>query len=708
MGTSGTQATGNLSVPMYYICLITCTNSGLSYTTVEKSVLINALPTVTASPSAASYCTPGGTAVTITAGGASTYAWSPATGLSATTGATVNASPSANQTYTVTGTDVNGCINTATSVITVAPAVTLNGVTATPSTICSGANSQLNAYATLAVSAASGMVYSTNTGQALETITSSNLVTTPTSGTIDDGYITVTPSGPAFTFNYLGTNYTSFAAGTNGYIVLGSTSTSIPTSITSLSGLNVIYAFGRDGNLNTTNSGNLTHGPAAGGKYVFQMNKYSGGASGAESATIHDTYQIVLWGSTSVQPGRIDIIYNTNAGTPASAGTIGIRDAAGTFINGVNGSTSLTTTAASWPTSGQVYTFAKPQPATFAWTPSTFITGQEALANPLATAVTATTTYNVTVSQGGCSATGSVTVTVSASAVIGTDPQPTTKCSGQTATFTVLATGPGLTYQWRKGGVNISIGSNASAGTATLSLPNVSAADMDTYDVVVSSTCGSPVTSAGAVLTVTTSLAGINASATTICAGSPVTLTENGGTATSWSWSTGATTQAITVSPSSTTTYTVTATFNGCSATANQTITVSPTPSAVVITPSSAAICAGESVGLTASGGTVSAVSTLGAGTSTTTASTSSSTLGPNPLQSYYGGSKQQMIVLASELTGLGLVNGSAITSLAFNLNVAETGRTLQDLQVKISNTGLSAFASTTFAAAGTVVRKAS
>jgi len=45
----------------------------------------------------------GGSAL-LTAGGASTYVWSPATGLSATTGATVKASPSVTTTYTVTGT----------------------------------------------------------------------------------------------------------------------------------------------------------------------------------------------------------------------------------------------------------------------------------------------------------------------------------------------------------------------------------------------------------------------------------------------------------------------------------------------------------------------------------------------------------------------------------------------------------------------------
>ena len=46
---------------------------------------------------------------TLTATGAATYTWTPSTALSATTGASVIASPTTNTTYTVRGTDSNGC-----------------------------------------------------------------------------------------------------------------------------------------------------------------------------------------------------------------------------------------------------------------------------------------------------------------------------------------------------------------------------------------------------------------------------------------------------------------------------------------------------------------------------------------------------------------------------------------------------------------------
>ena len=63
-------------------------------------------PTVSVTPSAPSYC-PGGS-VALTASGANAYTWSPAAGLSATTGANVTANPTSTSSYTVSGTNT-GC-----------------------------------------------------------------------------------------------------------------------------------------------------------------------------------------------------------------------------------------------------------------------------------------------------------------------------------------------------------------------------------------------------------------------------------------------------------------------------------------------------------------------------------------------------------------------------------------------------------------------
>ena len=78
------------------------------------TVTVNPIPTVAVTPT--SGCSP----LTMTASGATTYSWTPAAGLSATTGATVTATPTANTVYTVTGTTA-GCSNTATASVSFTP-----------------------------------------------------------------------------------------------------------------------------------------------------------------------------------------------------------------------------------------------------------------------------------------------------------------------------------------------------------------------------------------------------------------------------------------------------------------------------------------------------------------------------------------------------------------------------------------------------------
>src|ERR1039457_4252944 len=81
-----------------------CVNSG------TVTVSVNSLPVISGGPNVA-ICT--GSSTPLTATGGVSYSWSPSTGLSATTGANVTANPTTLTTYTVTGTNNNGCINTA-------------------------------------------------------------------------------------------------------------------------------------------------------------------------------------------------------------------------------------------------------------------------------------------------------------------------------------------------------------------------------------------------------------------------------------------------------------------------------------------------------------------------------------------------------------------------------------------------------------------
>jgi len=88
------------------------------------------------------------------------------------------------------------------------------------------------------------------------------------------------------------------------------------------------------------------------------------------------------------------------------------------------------------------------------------------------------------------------TLTVNANVAITTQPANVTQCQGGNATFTVVATGTGLAYQWRKNGVNI-----GGATSSSLTLNNIIPADAGNYDVIVTGTCNS-VTSAQATLVV--------------------------------------------------------------------------------------------------------------------------------------------------------------------------------------------------------------
>ena len=108
------------------------------------------------------------------------------------------------------------------------------------------------------------------------------------------------------------------------------------------------------------------------------------------------------------------------------------------------------------------------------------------------------TNYNLALSS---SATA-VTLTVSGAVIaptITSHPTNTTVTAGQTATFTVVASGTApLTYQWKQGTTNVGINS------ATLNITNAQSANAGSYTCVVTNSAGTA-TSNAATLTVTTS-----------------------------------------------------------------------------------------------------------------------------------------------------------------------------------------------------------
>ena len=85
------------------------------------SLTVNSLPIINASSTSSVLCT--GSSVTLTASGANTYSWT-----SVGAGASVVVSPTTTTTYTVEGTDSNGCSDTINIVQTVSPCTGINGL----------------------------------------------------------------------------------------------------------------------------------------------------------------------------------------------------------------------------------------------------------------------------------------------------------------------------------------------------------------------------------------------------------------------------------------------------------------------------------------------------------------------------------------------------------------------------------------------------
>lgn len=95
----GCTVSGNIQV----LTAGSCGTTGIS----TKAISVNALPSVMATTSASNICI--GESSTLSGSGALNYVWN-----NAATTSSIIVSPSTNTNYTVTGTDANGCQNSAT------------------------------------------------------------------------------------------------------------------------------------------------------------------------------------------------------------------------------------------------------------------------------------------------------------------------------------------------------------------------------------------------------------------------------------------------------------------------------------------------------------------------------------------------------------------------------------------------------------------
>jgi hypothetical protein len=569
----------------YYVLQVTCSNGPATGLSNEATVTVNPFPTISVSPSSAIICQPGGSAVALTASGASTYAWGPAAGLSATTGTSVNALPSVTTTYTITGTDVNGCVGTTTVPVTINTTPVIGSVTATPSSVCAGGNSQLLASA-FVPSPVSAYTFSAGTGSSLDPMTGATTVI----GAGDDD----TPTGPAasigFTFNFNGTNYTQFSVSPDGWILLGGTAATseFTNAVTSTTNNPKIYPYWDD--LATGTTGNvqtLVTGTAPNRIFKVQWFVTIPRATGNPA---NSTFQCWLYEASGVVEFRYGTMGVPTSGSISSGMTGNATNFQSiSFASNTSSNSTANDVNTIAPATGRIYSFTPPSPA-YSWAPPTFL-NSTSIANPMANAITATTSYTVTASNAGCTSTGSVTITAGSILTSTNSVSPSgTVCAGTNVTFNVTPIGGGAPYTYAWTGPN-SFTSTSQSPVIT----GVTVAASGIYSVTVTDACTSTSTTTVSLTVNPSPTVTVTPNTGTVCLpGGSVTLTASGATTYTWLPITALTptTGAVVVAnPNSAITYTVTGTAAGCTATATATISIGEVPSITSVTATPQSVC---------------------------------------------------------------------------------------------------------------------
>ncbi|OSZ80035.1 hypothetical protein CAP36_01860 [Chitinophagaceae bacterium IBVUCB2] len=142
--------------------------------------------------------------------------------------------------------------------------------------------------------------------------------------------------------------------------------------------------------------------------------------------------------------------------------------------------------------------------------------------------------------QCGSTTSAAATLTVNTAPAVTANPQNITLCAGGNHTFSVGATGSGLTYQWQISTAAVPAFTDIPTATASSYTVNGITAAMNgnQYRVVVSGSCPSPATSAAATLTVISPVTVTGQPAnTTVCDGANASFTVAGsGTGVIYQW----------------------------------------------------------------------------------------------------------------------------------------------------------------------------
>jgi len=569
----GGETTQNITVQPSTTTTYTLTVEGVcgNKQTLTKTITVNPLPTILINNgNPVAVCN--GSTATLTATGGSTYLWS-----TSSTANPINVSPVVPTTYSVIGTDVNGCVGSDTVLVQIVTNPTAN-ITANSNTICNGQN--------LTLQATGGGTYTWNDNSTFD-----SLVVNPTTST--NYYVIVDVGGCVDTANFPVTvnplpsptitggttvcsndSITLTAAGGVSYTWnTGATSASITeTPISNPTSYTVVVTDANGCVDSTSTAINLLTPPTIqinGGNTVSVCN----GSSVTLTATGGNSY---VW-NTSATSSSISV-------SPTIPTTYSVI---GTGANGCIDSANVTVQVTTQPTAnisalkdticfGETLVLNATGGGTYLWNDnSTF--------DSLVVSPTLNTTYSVIVDLGGCTDTASFPV------IVNPLPIPVINgnnviCDGQTLTLT--ASGGGA-YSWSTGAVSTSISVSPTANPTTYSVIVTDA------NGCVDSTSTSITVNPLPIITITGN--------DTICNGATASLTVSG--ASSYVWSSGQTVAVVTVNPTNTTTYTVVGTStDGCVDSTQFTVSVTPLPTATISGNNS--VCDGATIDLTASGGT--------------------------------------------------------------------------------------------------------
>jgi gliding motility-associated-like protein/uncharacterized repeat protein (TIGR01451 family) len=227
--------------------------------------------------------------------------------------------------------------------------------------------------------------------------------------------------------------------------------------------------------------------------------------------------------------------------------------------------------------SGNSVTLTSSGATSYTWNPGA-LTGSNVVVSP-----TVTTSYTVTGSNGACTSSAVVSVSVNNSPSVTANASQTLICSGTTVTLTASGA---VIYAWLPMALN---------GATVTDQPTVTT----TYTVIGSN--GTCTNAAFVTVSVnTTPTLNVTASPTAVCFGNSSTLTASG--ATNYTWQPGALTGSnVVVSPTVTTVYTITGTNGNCSGNATLNLVVNPNPT-ISINATPSVVCSGSTASLTASG----------------------------------------------------------------------------------------------------------